>query len=73
MAELPYIEPDETEEAQTFDLGALPTITHSFDHIVGNQLMCSAHDMCTSVTVSPTAVLEPNEKGELVLVEKAVR
>lgn len=60
-------------ETQTFSLTDVPTITHSFDHIVGNQLMCSSHDTCTSVTVSPTVVLEMNEKGEMQLVDKAVR
>lgn len=61
------------EDAQLFDLSKLPTVTHKFDHIIGNQLMCSLHDACTSITISPTAVLEPNSKGELVLVEKLAR
>jgi len=64
---------DELPETQTIDLSQLPTTTHNFDHIVGNQLMCSLHDTCTSITVSPTAVLEPNEKGELQLVEKGIK
>jgi len=57
---------------ETIDIGAVSPVDHTFDHIVGNQLMCSLHEYCVSITVSPTAVLEPNEEGELVLVDKAV-
>lgn len=60
-------------DAQLFDMSNLPAIHHKFDHIIGNQLMCSVHDTCTSITISPTAVFEPNAKGDLVLVEKLVR
>lgn len=44
---------------------------HTFNRIIGNQLMCSTHTTCTSITIKPTEVLEPNENGELVLVDKA--
>ncbi len=56
---------------ELIDLGAVSPVDHKFDYIVGNQLMCSLHGYCVSITISPTAVLEANEGGELVLVEKA--
>ena len=57
-------------EQQTYDVSSFTPVAHKFDHIIGNQLMCSLHDACTSITVSPTAVLEPDNRGELQLVEK---
>lgn len=65
---------NEVQEEAThhFDLSSITPVEHKFDHIIGNQLMCGLHDQCTSITISPTAVLESNAQGELMLVEKAV-
>jgi hypothetical protein len=56
---------------QTVDLSQHIPITHSFDHIVGNQLLCSLHETCGAIFIKPTEVLEHNQQGDFVLVDRA--
>lgn len=64
---------EEIVNEQVFDLSNLTPIDHVFEHIVGNQLICTLHNSqnCPSITVKPTEVLEFDEDGRLQLVDKA--
>jgi hypothetical protein len=69
--------PDESEDVltdtQLYDLSKELPVTHSFDHIVGNELRCSLHHTCAVIHIKPTEVLEKGDDGQLVLVDKAPR
>lgn len=58
-------------ETQTYDLNSAVPIEHRHELIVGNELRCTLHDgTCPVIRVKPTEVLERNDAGELVLVDK---
>jgi hypothetical protein len=65
---------DINQPMQTVDLSAVTPPEHSFDHIVGNQLLCSRHnDACTAVYVRPTQVLVKGDDGQFQLIDMAPR
>lgn len=60
---------DETP-VDTFDMNAVTPQEHRFDRIIGNQLQCSLHENCVGMFIKPWEVLERNEAGDLILVDK---
>ena len=54
-----------------YDMRNSVPVEHRFDFIRGNQLLCTLHGNCVSLTIKPTEVLEPDERGVLHLVDKA--
>lgn len=70
-------EPEQEQQptVETFDLSNVTPVNHTFERIVGNQLVCTEHNSldCPSITVKPTQVLEFDKEGRLQLVDKAPR